>query len=54
MLADFDVVKETGGPNRGVASEFKGVRVSNALEIEFVAKTVRSALVCGVELVEEK
>ncbi|MDZ7619545.1 MAG: PQQ-binding-like beta-propeller repeat protein [Patescibacteria group bacterium] len=54
VLADFDVAREAGGPNRSVAREFRGIRISDALTIAFVPKTAKPALVCGVALVEEE
>ncbi len=54
VLGDFDIAREAGGPNRGVVRTFEGVRIANALEVEFIAKTGKPALLCGVELIEEE
>jgi outer membrane protein assembly factor BamB len=54
VLRDFDIVREAGGPNRGVVRAFEGVRAGSTLEVEFIAKTERPALVCGVEVIEEE
>jgi hypothetical protein len=54
VLKDFDVVREAGGANHGVAREFRGVRVAGALEIEFLANSEKPAILCGVEMVEEE
>lgn len=54
VLTDFDIIEEAAGLNRGVVRTFEGVRIANALEVEFIAKTGKPALVCGVELIEEE
>jgi len=38
-LADFDIVKESGGRNRAVVKEFSGVEVKDNLAIEFAPKS---------------
>ncbi len=53
ILPDFDIVKAAGGSGRGVVREFRHIRISEALELEFVARTARPALLSGVELIEE-
>ncbi|MFH1269256.1 MAG: PA14 domain-containing protein, partial [Planctomycetota bacterium] len=52
-LKDFDVVKEAGGIDRGVVRRFGGVRVKDALRIEFAPSTEEPPVVCGLQLVAE-
>jgi len=52
-LRDFDVVKEAGGPRRGIVEEFKNVRVADVLTVELRAKA-GAPLLCGLEAVIEK
>ncbi|HUT95689.1 MAG TPA: PQQ-binding-like beta-propeller repeat protein [Thermoguttaceae bacterium] len=49
VLEDFDVVREAGGPMRGVVKQFGGIRVDRDLSISFTPKAGRP-LVCGVRL----
>jgi outer membrane protein assembly factor BamB len=51
VLPSLDIVKEAGGPNRGIVREFRGVKATDALEIEFVPRSAKPPLICGVELV---
>lgn len=53
VLSGFDIVKEAGGPNRGVVREFAHVGVAEGLEIEFVPGTSKPPVLCGVELAAE-
>ena len=53
VLADFDIAREAGGNNRGVVKEFRGVKVHEALELDFAGATQNPAVLCGVELIEE-
>jgi hypothetical protein len=53
VLNDFDVAREADGPDRGLVRQFSGVRVKQALEIDFVASTEKPAILCGVEMIEE-
>jgi len=53
VLRDFDVAREAGAVNRGVVKEFRGVKIHEALELEFATATENPAILCGVELIEE-
>jgi len=53
VLSNFDVVREAGGPMRGVVRRFPGVRVEDALTISFAAK-VGQPLVSGIRLIAER
>jgi hypothetical protein len=52
-LAKFDILKEAGGIHRGVVREFRGIAVSEALEIELVPAGPQPPLLCGLELIAE-
>ena len=52
LLRNFDIVKAAGGANRAVVREFKGVRITDNLELSFKAGRGK-ALLCGIELVAE-
>ncbi len=52
-IKDLDIAKESGGTHRGLFREFKGVRVKDALLVEFTPRTDAPALISGLELVEE-
>ena len=54
VLDRFDIVKEAGGLQRGVVREFRGVRVSAALTLEFLPATPKPPLICGLELIAEE
>ena len=53
VLTGFDVVKEAGGPRRGIVREFKNVEVADVLTVELRAKA-GAPLLCGLEAVIEK
>jgi len=53
VLKEFDIVKEAGGPMRGVVKEFKGVEVEEELKLEFSPKS-GEPLICGVEMIAER
>lgn len=52
VLERFDIVGETGAPNRSIRKEFRQIRASNELQIDLVERAGRS-LLCGVELIAE-
>jgi len=54
VLDHFDIRREAGGHNRGVVQEFRGVKVREALELDFASATEKPAILCGVELIEER
>lgn len=54
VLKDFDVLKEAGAVQRGVVGEFRGVRASETMDIEFTPSAKEPPLICGVELVAER
>jgi hypothetical protein len=56
VFKDLDIVKESGGPNRGLVKEIKGVKVSKELTVTFtpsVGATVKVPVLSGLELVAE-
>ncbi|MBI5822117.1 MAG: PQQ-binding-like beta-propeller repeat protein [Verrucomicrobia bacterium] len=53
VLSSLDVLKQAGGPRRGIVREFRGIKATEALEIEFVARSSKPPLICGVELIAE-
>lgn len=53
VLEDFDITREAGGAHRGVVKEFRGVKIEDALELDFANSTENSVILCGVELIEE-
>jgi hypothetical protein len=52
VLKDFDVVKEAGGPMRGVVKEFRGVRVKKDLTVT-LSPSAGVPVLCGVEVMAE-
>lgn len=53
VLDHYDITRAAGGHNRGVVQEFRGVKVREALELDFASATQNPAILCGVELIEE-
>jgi hypothetical protein len=53
VRADFDLVKEADGPQRGVMKEFKGIEAGDSLVVECTPKAGKAVL-CGVEVVIEE
>jgi outer membrane protein assembly factor BamB len=53
VLPLLDIVKQAGGAMRGIIHEFHGVRATEALEIEFVPRSAKPPLICGVEIIAE-
>jgi outer membrane protein assembly factor BamB len=53
VLPRFDIAQQSGGPDRGVVQEFKGIPVQDALAIEFRPTTDKPAVIGGVELIAE-
>ena len=54
VLPALDIVKQAGGGRRGIVREFRGVKATGALEIEFVPHSAKPPLICGVELIAEQ
>ena len=56
VLGDFDAVKETGASHKAIVREFKGIQVTDNLEIELVPKGKNPLsmdevpILCGVEV----
>ncbi|MBM4018492.1 MAG: hypothetical protein FJ288_09235 [Planctomycetes bacterium] len=48
-LRDFDIVREAGGPRRGVVKEFKGVEAGGGVVVTLVPRAGRT-LLCGLEI----
>jgi len=58
VAEDFDIVKETGGANIALVKEFRGIRATDRLTIEFLPKppvpTIEQApVLCGIQAVRE-
>ena len=53
VLANLDVVKETGGPNRALVREFTNIPVKEKLTLTLVGKTRAPAILSGIEAVQE-
>jgi hypothetical protein len=55
VLKGFDIMKESGGQNRAVLREFKGVSAGDTLTVAFrqAPGMTAPALLCGVEIVAE-
>jgi len=56
---DFDVFKETGGRNRAIIKEFKGIEAEDKLTVEFVSKIANPAsdqlpILQGIEVEREE
>ena len=49
IIRDLDIVKAAGGRMRGIAREFKGIKIGRALELSLTAKSGRP-IISGVEL----
>jgi len=60
VLDDFDIVREAGGSCKAIVRQFRGIAVSDNLEIELVAqdKNLSSKnsmpVLCGVEVLRER
>src|SRR5262249_40146566 len=60
VLSNFDIVKEAGGANRGIVKEFKGVQVTDRLDVRFLPAenaeptSANVPLLCGIEVVREE
>ena len=55
VLADFDVAKAAGGPNRAVVKEFRDVVAARAVTVELVPKTkeltpLSAPILSGIEI----
>lgn len=55
VLSGLDVSAEAGGPGRGLAKEFKNVRVDGLLQIDLVpaAGSAHGPVLCGIEAIQE-
>ncbi|MFZ2639952.1 MAG: PQQ-binding-like beta-propeller repeat protein [Verrucomicrobiia bacterium] len=53
VLSSLDVLKQAGGARRGIVREFRGIKATEALEMEFVPRSSKPPLICGVELIAE-
>ncbi len=55
VLENFDIVKETGGINRSVVKEFKGIEVRDDLKVTLAraAASESEPLLCGIEIIAE-
>ncbi len=57
VLKDFDIIKEAGGPFRSLIKEFEGIVARDTLTVRLAPSSraeVRAAILCGLELIEEK
>jgi hypothetical protein len=54
VIKALDIARASGGANREVVREFRGVRVQGTLAATFTPRPgSRGALVCGIEIVRE-
>jgi hypothetical protein len=55
VVTALDVVEESGGPNRGVVKEVKGVRAGRELTVTLtpIDPTMEPPVLCGVEVAAE-
>jgi hypothetical protein len=54
VFGGLDVLKEAGGAQRGLVREFKGIKATEALELEFLPETAQPPLISGFELIAEQ
>lgn len=57
VLKDFDIVKEAGSAGKPVVKEFKGIKVSDNINIEMKPSAdskIKSPILCGISAVVEK
>jgi hypothetical protein len=57
VLREFDIVKEAGGPNRGLVREFRNIEATSEMTIRLSPcpqAGCRAPILCGVELVAEE
>lgn len=54
VARELDIVRQSGGPHRGLLLESKGVPIKDSLRVEFTPRTQRPPLICGVELIAER
>ena len=50
VIRELDIVKAAGGRMRGIAREFKGIKIGRTLELSFTAILGRP-IISGVELI---
>lgn len=55
MLAEFDVVKEAGGPRRALVKELKAIEVNGLLRIQLrpSGHSAHGPVLCGLQAVRE-
>ena len=56
VLENFDIVRETGGPNRPIVKEFNGILVKDNLVVDFTPSNndkTNILLICGIEVLAE-
>ena len=53
VLANLDVVKAAGGPNRALVREFKNVPVKENLTLELIGRTKAPTILSGIEVALE-
>jgi hypothetical protein len=51
VLRDFDILRDAGGPDRGVVREFSGIRARETIALDFDSSTPKLPLICGIELI---
>lgn len=52
-LENFDIVREAGGPDRGIVREFRDVAIGNQLRVDFRPKSDMPPIIAGIELISE-
>ena len=53
IMSDFDIARETGGSNRTIVREFKGIEVGDQLRVTFIPKS-GDPLICGMDMIVEQ
>ena len=52
VLENFDIVKQAGGKNRSIVTEFRNIAVKDTLKVELNSKKGQPIL-CGIEIIAE-
>ena len=53
VLADVDIVGETGAANRAIVKEVKGIGPCTSVEVSLKRVSGKPPLLCGIEIVPE-
>jgi hypothetical protein len=53
VLENFDIISQTGKPNKEIVKTFSGIQAGNTLKIE-MDPVKGNTILSGIELIEEK